>query len=102
MPERPQSDAGDRQDQGPHGQADRIGQMSVEDERIRWHCRRGLLELDLVLSKFLDKRYPYLSSSQKSVFVILLAYADNDLWDLLSGRTVVSNPEIKKFIELFE
>jgi len=76
--------------------------MSVEDERIRWHCRRGLLELDLVLSKFLDKRYPYLSSSQKAVFVSLLAYTDNDLWDLLSGRTVASNPEIKKFIELFE
>ncbi len=76
--------------------------MSVEDERIRWHCRRGLLELDLMLSKFLDKRYSHLSSSQKSVFVTLLAYTDNDLWDLLSGRTVAADPEIEKFVELFE
>lgn len=76
--------------------------MSVEDERIRWHCRRGLLELDLVLSKFLDKKYTGLSSPQKSVFARLLAYQDNDLWDLLSGRTDAADPEIQKFIELFE
>lgn len=76
--------------------------MSVEDERIRWHCRRGLLELDLVLSKFLDKKYPGLSISQKTVFTNLLDYSDNDLWDLLNGRMETSDPEIKKFIELFE
>ena len=60
--------------------------MSVEDERIRWHCRRGLLELDLVLSKFLDKHYPDLSISQRTVFNNILDYPDNDLWDLISGR----------------
>jgi antitoxin CptB len=76
--------------------------MSAEDERVRWHCRRGLLELDLVLSKFLAKRYPDLSSSQKTVFNILLDYPDNDLWDLLSGKTQASDPEINKFIELFD
>lgn len=76
--------------------------MSVEDERIRWHCRRGLLELDLVLSKFLDKKYPALSGPQKSIFSRLLAYQDNDLWDLLSGKADTSDPEIRKFIELFD
>jgi antitoxin CptB len=76
--------------------------MSVEDQRVRWHCRRGLLELDLVLSKFLDNRYPNLSISQKSVFNSLLDYTDNDLWDLLSGRVSASDPEIQKLIELFE
>jgi len=76
--------------------------MSVEDERIRWHCRRGLLELDLVLSKFLDKHYPDLSISQRIVFKNILDYPDNDLWDLLSGRTGTSEPEIKKLVELFE
>lgn len=76
--------------------------MSVEDERVRWHCRRGLLELDLVLSKFLDKKYPGLSISQKTVFTTLLDHSDNDLWDLLSGKVDTSNPEIKKLIELFE
>ncbi|MGH8753044.1 MAG: succinate dehydrogenase assembly factor 2, partial [Burkholderiales bacterium] len=26
--------------------------------RLRWNCRRGMLELDLVLTGFLDKHYP--------------------------------------------
>jgi antitoxin CptB len=76
--------------------------MSVEDERVRWRCRRGLLELDLVLSKFLDKHYRKLSNSQRTVFNNLLDWPDNDLWDLLSGRSDVSDPDIRKFIELFE
>ena len=76
--------------------------MSIEDERVRWHCRRGLLELDLVLSKFLDKKYQNLSVPQKAVFKTLLAYQDNDLWDLLNGRAEVADPDITKFIELFE
>jgi antitoxin CptB len=76
--------------------------MSVEDERIRWRCRRGLLELDLVLSKFLDEHFPSLSISQRAVFNVLLDYPDNDLWDLLSGKTASADPEIKKLIKLFE
>ena len=73
-----------------------------EDDRIRWHCRRGLLELDIVLSKFLDKGYPTLSERQRTVFKELLELPDNDLWDLLSGREVALDPETKEFISLFE
>ena len=76
--------------------------MSVEDERIRWHCRRGLLELDLVLSKFMDNRYPSLTKFQRAVFKELLDYPDNDLWDLLSGKTAAIDPRIKELVELFE
>jgi succinate dehydrogenase flavin-adding protein (antitoxin of CptAB toxin-antitoxin module) len=55
--------------------------------RIRWHCRRGLLELDLVLTRFLERDFGALSPDQLEAFKALLEYPDNDLWDLVCGRT---------------
>lgn len=57
-----------------------------EYDRVRWHCRRGLLELDLVLDRFLETRYGQLNSAQKYAFTRLLDLPDNDLWDLVIGR----------------
>jgi antitoxin CptB len=73
-----------------------------EIDRVRWHCRRGLLELDLVLSRFLDRHWAELTESQKAVFSRLLEYPDNDLWDLLSGRIQAPDAESKKLIDLIE
>ena len=49
--------------------------------RLRWKCRRGLLELDLVLHKYLD-RHPDDASLHP-----LLELPDNDLWDIVIGRS---------------
>jgi len=57
-----------------------------EQDRIRWHCRRGLLELDIVLSRFLDRHLAGLSASETEAFKRLLLRSDNDLWDMVSGR----------------
>ncbi|UCH49402.1 MAG: succinate dehydrogenase assembly factor 2 [Betaproteobacteria bacterium] len=57
-----------------------------EDDRIRWHCRRGLLELDLVLNKFLESHFNHLTTEQKGALTRLLDLPDNDLWDLVIGR----------------
>ena len=57
-----------------------------EYDRIRWHCRRGLLELDLLLDRFLETRYGQLNTEQKHAFTRLLNLPDNDLWDLVIGR----------------
>jgi antitoxin CptB len=57
-----------------------------EYDRIRWHCRRGLLELDLVLDRFLETRYGQLTAQQKDALSRLLDLPDNDLWDLVIGR----------------
>ena len=73
-----------------------------DEDRVRWHCRRGLLELDLVLSKFLNKHYATLSDQHRAVFKELLEYSDNDLWDLLSGRRHAADPAVRDLLELFE
>jgi succinate dehydrogenase flavin-adding protein (antitoxin of CptAB toxin-antitoxin module) len=57
-----------------------------ELDRIRWHCRRGLLELDLVLARFLEQVLPRLSDQEVEGFKRLLQRSDNDLWDLVAGR----------------
>ncbi|MGE5522480.1 MAG: succinate dehydrogenase assembly factor 2 [Rhodospirillaceae bacterium] len=57
-----------------------------ERDRIRWHCRRGLLELDLVLARFVDEHLEKLDPTGIAAFKDLLNYPDNDLLDLVMGR----------------
>ena len=49
--------------------------------RLKWKCRRGLLELDLVLEKYLEKH------SYDAELDALLELQDNDLWEIVSGRS---------------
>lgn len=56
------------------------------DSRLRWRCRRGLLELDLMLEHFLLKQYHQLNPSQKMQFLHLLELPDNELWDMITGK----------------
>jgi len=53
----------------------------VEREKLKWKCRRGLLELDIVLSRYLE-RHP-----QDAALTTLLDLPDNDLWDIVIGRS---------------
>ena len=55
-------------------------------QRVRWRCRRGLLELDIVLGRFVEAHYILLSASEQQTFEEFLDMADNPLWDLVSGR----------------
>ena len=54
--------------------------------RLRWRCRRGMLENDLILTRFLDARGDAVDDDEMAALDRLLDYADNDLWELLSGR----------------
>jgi antitoxin CptB len=70
-----------------------------ELERIRWRCRRGLLELDLVLAAFLRDGLTQLSSAELQAFTRLLEAADNDLWDWVSGRGEPADAEIGALVQ---
>jgi antitoxin CptB len=58
----------------------------LELNRLRWRCRRGMLENDLILARFLDARGAGLAADEVAALDRLLDLADNELWDLLSGR----------------
>jgi antitoxin CptB len=74
----------------------------AELDRLRWQCRRGMLELDLVLTKFLDRHAVTLSAADMKVFRRLLDYPDNDLWDLVSGKIPPPDPDAATIIKMFE
>jgi antitoxin CptB len=55
----------------------------VSRNRLYWKCRRGLLELDLVLTGFI----PTLRDEDLQPLQALLDLPDNDLWDIIIGRS---------------
>ncbi len=59
-----------------------------------WQCRRGMLELDLLLNNFVDKEVETLTQQQKESFELLLSYPDQILLDLLLGNSVSSDAQI--------
>lgn len=70
-----------------------------EADRIRWHCRRGMLELDLVLAAFLDRHFDRLDPEQRAALERLLEYPDSDLLDFVMGR---AEPPDRRCIPLLE
>jgi antitoxin CptB len=71
----------------------------AEFDRIRWRCRRGLLELDLVLKDFLERWFDGLDPDQRQMFDELLDQPDNDLLDLALGRSEPA-PRYRAVVEM--
>ena len=62
--------------------------------RLRWRCtRRAMLEMDILLGGFLEKRYASLTPEQKAAFVVLADLEDLDLWPLITGKKPAATPE---------
>ena len=59
----------------------------VAHHRLMWKCRRGLLELDLVLERFVDRNAKAMDEGELARLGELLELPDNDLWDIVSGRS---------------
>ena len=56
---------------------------ALDGHRLKWKCRRGLLELDLVLERII----PTLKDEDLAALMELLELPDNDLWDIIIGRS---------------
>lgn len=54
--------------------------------RLRWRARRGLLENDLILTRFLDAHESSLTDEEVDALSLLLSLSDNQLMDLMLGR----------------
>jgi len=68
-------------------------------ERMRWRCRRGLLELDIVLGRFIQ-HYASLDSQQKIAFDTLLDMPDTELWDMIGGKLPAADEAQRALIAL--
>ena len=54
--------------------------------RVMWQCRRGMLELDILLQGFVRRCYRELGSDEKHTFLDLLAQPDPELYALIMDR----------------
>jgi antitoxin CptB len=71
-----------------------------ELERLRWRSRRGMLELDLILARFLQSKLETLSQDEIGIFDEVLRLSDNDFLDLLMGRAECLDQRIKPMIDM--
>jgi antitoxin CptB len=62
------------------------GLTELERRRLRWRARRGLLENDVILTRFLDQHEGALDDRSVAALQRLLDLSDNDLLDLLLAR----------------
>ena len=67
---------------------------SYERNKLQWNCRRGLLELDLVLQRFL----PRVEEKELSPLNEILEFPDNDLWDIVIGRSDEYQPHLNEIV----
>jgi len=62
-----------------------------QKSRIRWLCRRGMKELDVLLERFLATAFDDLTAEEVDAFEQLLQSEDPDLYDLLAQKTTPAN-----------
>ena len=67
--------------------------------RLRWRCRRGMLENDLILTRFLDSRGDQITDAELAALESMLQLSDNDLWEMLSGRQEPADAAVMPMLE---
>ena len=70
-----------------------MAQANNNTARLRWRCRRGTREMDLLLLRFLEQDYPRLNSREQSLFGSLLDEADPDIYAWITGQAQPANPD---------
>lgn len=74
----------------------------LERARLRWRARRGLLENDLIITRFLDQYETELTDTDVSALTLLFEMDDNELLDVLLDREkldgVYDTPDILRLV----
>lgn len=70
-------------------------------ERLRWRSiRRGLLEVDIALTRFLDEQFQNLSEAEQQAFAELADYEDLELWHLISGQAECEDARLAPIVAM--
>ena len=67
--------------------------------KLRWRCRRGTKELDVLTTRYLEHFYEQADTSEQLAFAELLELQDPQLYKLLSGELEPDHPFQKNIIE---
>ncbi len=70
-----------------------------EMSRLKWLCRRGMKELDVVLTRYLEQHYAAAAATDQAQFRQLLQLPDPELYNLLLGRDAATSPECERLLQ---
>lgn len=71
---------------------------AISMARLRWRCRRGMRELDMVFQRYLDQRYAQAPPTEQRAFEALVELQDPQLLNYLVGRETPADPELVNVI----
>jgi antitoxin CptB len=72
----------------------------MNKNRLLWACRRGMLELDLILAPFVENVYDSLEENDKLRFQVLLECEDQSLFMWFMKRDDPTNPDMQRIVQL--
>ena len=71
---------------------------AIELKRLRWQCRRGMREMDMLLERWLDRYFPSANSEQRRQFTQLLLTEDDLLWDWIMEKNLPDDPALLELL----
>lgn len=74
----------------------------IRKAKLQWHCRRGILELDLMLQRFCESYINKLNDQEIISFELLLEHADQELYLVLLGRQEILNKDLLPIVKLVQ
>jgi len=77
-------------------------QQAKQKAKLVWRCRRGMLELDLILTRFLETHWDALSTEELAVFERMLHSPDPDLYAWFMGYETVEDTDFKHMVTLIQ
>jgi antitoxin CptB len=83
----------------PAGAGPGAAPAAAELGRLRWRCRRGMKELDLLLRHWLDCAYPAASAADRLAFEQLLERQDPELAAWFLGRERPADPAVARLVD---
>jgi antitoxin CptB len=66
---------------------------------VKWHCRRGMRELDVLLMRYADRDYLKSGPEQQRAFEMLLSLQDPEILSLLTGRVVAEDVPLRDVVQ---
>ena len=81
-------------------QNSRVKGKELSRGELRWACRRGMLELDILMGDFFDNHYDDLNSEDQKIFQNLLVYPDQDLHAFFLGNETPQDEQLVRVIDI--
>lgn len=73
---------------------------NIEFNRLYWHSRRGMLELDVLLIPFLEEVYRTLPRDDQVRYEKLLTCEDTDIWQWFMQRGKPDDPDLQRIVDM--